>query len=133
MSTEEEEGKAGKAEGMGRAERHANPAWMLAAEQAVLEAARELSTITADDVMRRIPPDVDTHEKRALGPVMMKAAKAGIIEKAIALPRNSTRPNQHSAPITVWKSNVYKPPHEGDPVPVPIVPPQSGSQGNLFA
>jgi hypothetical protein len=96
-----------KAEGMARVDEHANEAWKAAAQRAVLEAARALPQLTADDVMARIDPSTKTRDRRALGPVMTRAAKAGWIEQADVLPVKCGRPSRHAAPITVWKSLLF--------------------------
>ena len=101
-------GDAGKKDGMSRADRHANAAWKYAADVATLEAALDLQELTADDVVQRMDPTVDTHEWRALGPVLTRAAKAGWIEKANGKTKNCERANCHSAPLTVWRSLVYQ-------------------------
>lgn len=100
-------GKAAKEEGMERVDAAADDDWKDAAERAVKDAARSLPEITSDDVMARIAPDVRTHELRALGPVMSRAAKAGWIRKADKAPRLCARPSRHRAPLTVWTSLIY--------------------------
>jgi hypothetical protein len=102
-------GDDGKHEGMARAERAANPVWTRAAMEATLEAAKILPKLTTDDVLLMIDPSVSTHEMRALGPVMQNAAREGWIEKAQTLPVNcATRPSNHSRPLQVWRSLVYR-------------------------
>ena len=61
----------------------------------------------ADDVMALIPPSLTTHEKRALGGIMRGAAVAGVIERTDRVVL-CTRPNCHRAPITVWKSLMFR-------------------------
>jgi hypothetical protein len=103
-----DKGEMGKLVGMARAAQHANPAWMAAAYRAAVEAARELVVLTTDDVWSRMDPAVKTHEHRAMGPIMKNAAKDGVIVKAIELPKNCARPSRHKAPLTVWKSLIYR-------------------------
>ena len=93
-----------KAEGMDRAARHANPAWKQAAHEAVLVVARRQEFLTADDVMAAIGPGFHTHELRALGPVMLAAARCGWIEKAQLPPGNSNRAHCHRGLMTIWRS-----------------------------
>jgi len=103
-----DEGEEGKSVGMARAINHANPAWVLAASKAVVAAAREKRTLTTDDVVTRIDANTTTHELRALGPVMRRAAIDGVIEKALQLPiKCATRPSNHRRPLTVWKSLIF--------------------------
>jgi hypothetical protein len=104
-----DDGEKGKAGGMNRAERGANPKWKLAAAIAVADAAKQLPKLTTDDVLTFIDPNVCTHEMRALGPVMRNAAKDGWIVQAYELPKKcATRPSNHRRPLTVWKSLVFK-------------------------
>jgi hypothetical protein len=101
-------GKRGKDDGMGRADRNANEAWKQAADEAVLKTAREKPVFTTDDVLQRIPENVLTHEMRALGPVMLRAAKNGWIEKSLSPNRSSRRPTNHLRPLQVWDSLIHK-------------------------
>jgi hypothetical protein len=98
----------GKKDGMARVEEHADKDWKEAAENAVVEAALASPLLTSDDVMIRIDPGVETHELRALGSVMLRAAKNGWIEKAPLPPVNCARPSRHCAPLTVWKSLLFR-------------------------
>ena len=102
-------GDRGKHEGMARVERATNPAWRRAADAAVIEAARWLPRFTTDDVLMMMPDNVTTRDMRALGPVMTAAMRDGVIEKALILPVNcATRANNHSRPLQVWKSLLYR-------------------------
>jgi hypothetical protein len=102
-------GDDGKAEGMGRAERCANPAWKVEATRAVVQAAQLYPTLTTDDVVLLIPPNIRTHENRALGPIMKNCAREGWIEKDTAPNVNcATRPNNHSRPLQVWRSLLFR-------------------------
>ena len=102
-----DDGSAGKKKGMGDADRAANPAWKAAADLAVLRTAHECRTLTRDDVEARMPAGVKTHENRAWGAVMLRAARDGLIVKS-ALPHvNCTRPSRHRAPLQVWDSLIY--------------------------
>lgn len=96
--------RAAKAEAMARVEEHADTSWKAAARQAVLNAARELPRFTSDDVMDRIGGEVSTHELRALGPVMLAAAKCGWIAKVDCAAVPSRRTSLHASPRTVWRS-----------------------------
>ena len=97
-----------KREGMANADFGADPEWKLAAYTAVVATARIKRLLTSDDVVERIPKDVDTPEWRALGPVMLAAAKAGVITKANMPGINSTRRKLHAGPRTVWESLIYR-------------------------
>lgn len=99
-------GKAAAQEGIDRADRAADLEWKVAAMMAVRQIARERREFTTDDVWERIPA---VREPRALGAVMQKAAKAGVIEKSDRV-RESDRPEAHSNPKAVWLSLT----HTGD-------------------
>ena len=51
-----------------------------------------------------------THDLRALGPLMRRAAKLGWCELADLPPRNSTRRSLHASPREMWKSLIYEGP-----------------------
>ncbi len=98
---------AAKLEGMARAYDAAPGAWREEAHEVVQRLAEERPEFTTDDVWRVLwqPP-----EPRALGPVMLIAAKNKLIEKT-GRQHNSARPVCHAAPLTVWRSLIYRGPH----------------------
>jgi len=108
MSKDDDDGKRGKDDGMGRADENANEAWKRAADEAVLKTAREKPVLTTDDVLERMPAGVKTHEMRALGPVMLRAAKNGWIEKSLHANRSTARPTNHLRPLQVWDSLLFR-------------------------
>ena len=81
---------------------HAELEWKAAAEEAVRAAARELHRFVADDVWKRIPDDVRPHEPRALGPVMLRAQREGVIEPTGDF-RLTERVSSHRRPLRVWR------------------------------
>lgn len=98
------------ADGIDRAEKHADDEWMLFALAAVCRVSRQKRTFTADDVaevMSKIPTPPETHEKRAMGPVMMRAAKLGWCEQTDEYTRSS-RAEQHGCPKRVWRSLQFR-------------------------
>jgi hypothetical protein len=99
---------SGKSDGMGRAERAADPEWWAAACAAVVSVARSMRSLTTDDVLEAIDPSVSTHEMRALGPVMTAAARDGVIVKSRQMPRMCSRPTNHQRPLQVWSSLIFK-------------------------
>jgi hypothetical protein len=101
-------GRRGKAVGMARAARAANPAWTRAAMRAVLRTALTTREFSTDEVMAAIDPKVRTHELRALGPVMSNAMRDHWIAKAARLPVSCRRASRHMAPLTVWRSLIYR-------------------------
>jgi hypothetical protein len=101
---------AGKADGMGRADDHADVDWKTAADDALVEAARTRREITTDDVMRLIDPRAETHDLRALGPVMRRGAQLGLIEPANTIGRPCARGARHASRLMVWRSLIYEAP-----------------------
>jgi hypothetical protein len=99
---------------MARADRHADADWKDEIFAAVEEAARRLAFFTTDQVFHCFEEKgcrAATHDKRALGPVMLRAAKAGICRKADDHPWIKTaRASRHAAPLQVWKSLIYRGP-----------------------
>lgn len=90
-------------EDMARAERNAAPYFNVVAERIVRLLSREREEFTTDavwHVLERI--GVDTHEHRALGPVMMKLSRRGVIEKT-GRQSQSIRKECNARPLTVWR------------------------------
>jgi hypothetical protein len=107
-----DEGSKGKRDGMGRAERHADPEWLRVMLISALEVAKRKPYFTTDDLEKwRLAhyPNHTTHEHRALGPVMIEAAKQEICEKT----GDWIESNQkvcHRRPMRIWWSKVYRGP-----------------------
>jgi hypothetical protein len=62
---------------------------------------------TADDVFdlaRAEGVTSRTHDRRAFGPIMIRAHKDCWCVKATRLPRPCNRKSRHAAPLTVWQS-----------------------------
>lgn len=81
-----------------RARRGSSAAWIEAANAAVRGLARRGMPFTADDVWELCAPG--TREPRALGSVMMRAAKSGIIRKVGYV--QSRRASRHCGPVAQW-------------------------------
>ena len=88
---------------------HADGEWKTVALDAVKQVAQRKSELTTDDVLEilRAQP-VATHEYRALGPVMTRAAAAGYI-RATDRFFASASVSRHRAPKRVWASQLYDP------------------------
>lgn len=89
-----------------RADRHADDEWKEIALATVFDLARRLNRFTAEDVTFRMAdthPDVTTHEPRALGAVMRRAASKRwiIATQDYTMTRRDTR---NAAPVRVWAS-----------------------------
>lgn len=84
---------------------HANPTWKEWALDAVQRVCEEGKPFTTDDVWLELSgteSQVRTHEPRAMGAVMQRAAKLGWVEPMNEW-RQSTRPECHANPKRVWR------------------------------
>jgi DNA polymerase len=92
-------------EGMAQVKEAADPTWMQDAWEALIEYLRTHPEFHVDDFWKdtelRMP-----REARALGPVVMKAARAGLMVKTGEF-RESVRSNLSSKPC--WRSLIYTP------------------------
>jgi hypothetical protein len=93
-------------EAVARVEEHASADWLAAAATAVGMLAMFYPEFTTDDVWECLVEVEATHEPRALGPVMMKAARRGLIRKTDRV-QNSRRPQCHARPVAVWSSLIH--------------------------
>lgn len=99
-----EDVEAARADGISRAEEHADAAWKATAYLAVLGCAATFPDgFTADEVWASIEAkgDVSTHEPAALGPVFLRASRAGVIVKTGGQ-RRSRFARRHRD-LTVWR------------------------------
>jgi hypothetical protein len=111
MSFDRDTARSAKEEGMSQAELGANPAWSAEMLEHVVATARAVLYFTSDDVFRRAYTaglTARTRDQRAFGPVMVRAAKAGVCRKANLAPVNSDRRTLHASPRTVWQSLLYR-------------------------
>lgn len=90
-------------EAVARVSRGADADWLAAVDAAARACAMSMDEFTTDDVWRRMPDDVDTNERRAMGPAMKSMEKAGV-----AVPMDkwilSARVACHRRPLRVWGS-----------------------------
>jgi len=102
--------RAGQArdEAMARAEASAHDEWKSAALEAVYQAASHNSRFIVDEVWSYMPGSTTTHELRAMGPVMRRAARAGWI-CATQEYVNSARVTAHGNPRRIWQSLLIDP------------------------
>ena len=87
-------------EAIDRSEAHADAEWRHEAFEAVMWVARMRPTFTADDVWDRI--EAGTHEPSALGPVILRASRDGLIK-----PTGAYRPSRHARrhrDLKVWRA-----------------------------
>lgn len=98
------EAKAARDAAMEQVEKNADEQWKEAARKAVHDTASEMHYFTSDDVVKRIDPNVKTHELRALGPIILAAVRNGMAIKADMPSRPSIRKSLHASPRTIWRS-----------------------------
>jgi hypothetical protein len=81
--------------------------WMGLAYRALQRVACRMEHLTTDDVWAELEAGgiEGPRERRALGPVLMRAASAGIIE-ATNMVSNSGRKEAHAGPKRIWRSNI---------------------------
>ena len=79
--------------------------WSAAAKWALVNVALEKAEFTTDDVWRAGLVPCPNGTNRALGPVLMAAAKAGIIERTDRT-RNTEIVTSHARPKRVWLSKL---------------------------
>jgi hypothetical protein len=94
-------------EAIERVDEHADPAWKEAAYAVVCAIAAEVPEFTTDRVWyalerQRIPAP---REPRALGPVMQRARRAGLIVNTRRMQQSRSVVN-HGRLVAVWKSEV---------------------------
>jgi len=96
-------------EAIAQVEANADREWKTAALNAVRWLAANRVEFTSDDVWRLLPHQsaATTHEPRALGAVMRKAARDGLVRKTDRVV-NSTRVECHARPVAVWQSLIWK-------------------------
>lgn len=101
------EGEHRKREAIDRVELNADNRWKEAAAEVVRRVASDRAEFTTDRIWALLEKDHPNlgppHEPRAMGAVMRKAAKAGLIEKTDRVTRTE-RPEAHRRDITVWRS-----------------------------
>lgn len=93
---------------MQQVKEHADMDWRIEASKIVRHLARTREKFTTDAVWYLLEQftDVSTHEPRAMGPIMLAAAKHGMIQ-ATDQTVKSVRAVNHQRPIQVWRSLIY--------------------------
>ncbi len=95
-----------KEEAMQQAFDNADNSWKTAAYATVVRVATRQRDLTTDDVWEAIPENFQTHEPRALGPIMVLAARNRIIRKTGTWVETA-RAAAHQRPVAVWGSCIY--------------------------
>jgi len=106
---------------MDQVEEAANEAWKEYMYDRIWDAACVIEFLTTDDVVQRYRDALDnvkpdTHDWRALGPVMRNAAKLGYIERTEYFRKSTDGARRHHAPLQIWRSLIFggkKHAHEG--------------------
>lgn len=93
----------GKRDGMERVEVNADPEWKQDALLAVGEVAWRLEEFTSDDIWATGLPK--PAEARALGPILMQAAKKGWCEKT-GRSRPTSQASRHATDVAIWRSKL---------------------------
>ena len=101
------EGERLKAEGIAQADLHAAERWRQAAFEAVVLVSGLLPEFTTEDVWAALEqagrdPLETERNPSAMGAVMLRAARAGLITKTGTY-ATSTRPSRHVAEMRVWR------------------------------
>lgn len=100
--------QAAKTEAMARSATNADQDWAATMFALVEQVCRAHHEFTADAVFAlydALPHKPRTHDTRAFGPVMKRAAKAGLcVDTGRVL--KSSRASNHRRPVAVWKSLV---------------------------
>ena len=85
-------------------EANANEAWKRAAMNAIRHLCTTKREWTADDLWDILAgEEVGTHEPRALGAMIVKAAKAGLC-RSTGRYVQSRLPIRHNRPVAIWES-----------------------------
>ena len=99
------ESYAAAGEAIGQVEAAANQYWMATVFKIILHLARTNEEFTSDDVMFAIEGlPVQTRDPRALGPLMARAKREGVI---VWSERWAPSKRRHVAPIRIWTSCLF--------------------------
>lgn len=99
-------------EAMAQVDSAANAIWKEKHEEAVREICKDLgfggefTTDLVDEYMKRMSPDVNTHERRAQGPAMARYARIGLIRSTDRY-MDSEQEVCHARPKRVWRVQTF--------------------------
>lgn len=102
---------AARDEAIDRVEKNSDPDWAEAAYLACCLVAEEQPLFTSDNVWMKLAtlfPQYSTHEPRAMGAVLRRAAKENKICGTDDYVK-SNRPECHHRPQMIWKSMIHEP------------------------
>lgn len=98
-----EDAIAARDKGIQQAEDHAHQQWLDVAYNAIVTLAQQKDTFTADDLWRIIDwTGATTHEPRAMGAVVKRAVRDGIIEPTGSYVKSARKVN-HARPQPVYR------------------------------
>jgi hypothetical protein len=112
-----DDGSAGKRDGMDRAERNADQHWWACMLESGREVALRKQYFSTDDIVaycREHHPNATTHEHRAMGPLMRELARMEVCVQTQDWAPSSQGQN-HSRPLRVWWSLIYRGPARPPP------------------
>lgn len=96
--------------GMATADDNADEQWKHWFDGCVMSAAKKKPEITSDDVLAEfeaLPHGPSTHNLAAIGPAMVRAAKAGLL-RATDRHKRSEREKKHGNLQRVWQSLIFQ-------------------------
>ena len=100
-------GETGKESGMARAQLNANDEWKVAALKIIRHYAQHCEYVSVNDLWAGMELlGLSTHENRASGPLFVKAAKLGWIEKTNTTIK-TTRVERNSGDVRLWRSLLF--------------------------
>jgi len=100
------DGIAARDEAIDQVEIHADQEWSELAYRAVRWVASRMDYFTTDDVWEalvRYHSEAGTHERRAMGAIMVRAARDGLIMATEGF-RPTSRAVAHRGPKRIWRS-----------------------------
>jgi hypothetical protein len=93
-----------------RADEHADPDWKAVFFRTLIDVAVSEESFTTDEIWKRLEGDPNvpkTHERRAAGAIVLRAAKAGVIKMLPDQFRTSQRAHCHGSLLRVYASKIY--------------------------
>jgi len=98
-------GEAARDAALEQVEGAADREWKDEALEAVYKTALQMPSFIVDEVWGRLADGVDTHDLRAMGPVMKKAQSMGYIIPTERY-QLTARASSHRSPRRIWESNI---------------------------
>ncbi len=97
-----------KQEGIESSYQAADSVWKKAASAALLEVAKNNREFTTDQIWPILARQgIHTHNNVAIGAIIQAGSRSGIMQKT-GMFKESTNPNNHGRPVTIWRSNLYE-------------------------